>query len=144
MPYCLLPLDGGPPIVLDSNDLVIGRGPDCDFTVRGCDTVSRRHCRLTRLDLDFNVHDLNSRNGVRINGHKIHEPTSLKPGDILRLGGAEFVLALRSHEAIEALSAANVPGEDFVGVTQPVRLIEEPPPKRELKHRKSKSSGRPT
>jgi FHA domain len=140
VPDCLLPLDGGPPIVLDANDLVLGRDPGCDFTIRGADTVSRRHCRLTRSGHYFNVHDLDSRNGVRVNGHRIHEPTSLKPGDFLRLGKAEFVLASRSDEAIAALAAAaNLQTDDFLGVTQPVRLIEEDSPQREPDQSESES-----
>jgi hypothetical protein len=53
--------------------------------------VSRHHARIV-LDGDRAVlYDLNSRNGVKLNGHAIREPTELKDGDRLRIGTQELV-----------------------------------------------------
>jgi cell division protein FtsW (lipid II flippase) len=40
----------------------------------------------------WKYHDLNSKNGSLINGQQVAEPTELKAGDILTIGGADFTL----------------------------------------------------
>ena len=99
MPFCLLPLDGGLPIVLDAPELILGRHPGCDHVLAGPDTVSRWHCRVEQRGHYVQVFDLGSANGVRVNGCKIEQNAPLAPGDRLRLGGAEFVLALAGEAA---------------------------------------------
>jgi hypothetical protein len=53
--------------------------------------VSRHHARIV-LDGDrVVVHDLNSRNGVKVNGVQVKDPTDLRDGDRLRIGTQELV-----------------------------------------------------
>jgi len=65
--------------------LVIGRDPRADITITD-DSVSRRHARIQLHD-DGNwwVHDLDSRNGVFLNGHPI-DKAALSPGDRIHVG----------------------------------------------------------
>jgi len=65
-------------------DLIIGRGPGCDIAL-GDETVSRRHARLVFRDGGWIVQDLESTNGVTVNGAKVGR-CQLRPGDRLRLG----------------------------------------------------------
>lgn len=69
---------------------ILGRSSDCHVTIED-PLVSRHHARIV-LDGDRAVvYDLNSRNGVKINGTPIKEPTELKDGDRLRIGTQELV-----------------------------------------------------
>jgi len=71
--------------------LTIGRLPECDVTIDD-PAVSRRHARITSDGVDYTVEDLNSTNGVRVNGHPVTRAT-LRPGDELDLGGARFTFS---------------------------------------------------
>jgi pSer/pThr/pTyr-binding forkhead associated (FHA) protein len=137
MPFCLLPLDGGMPIVLDAPELILGRHPGCDRVLAGPDTVSRWHCRVEQRGHYVQVFDLGSANGVRVNGCRIEQDAPLAPGDQLRLGGAEFVLALAGEAALAAYERrATPPAVAELAVTQHVASVllddasdlESPPP----------------
>ena len=71
--------------------ITIGRLPECEVTVDD-PAVSRRHARISHDGADFTVEDLNSTNGVRVNGHSVSRAT-LRPGDELDLGGARFTFS---------------------------------------------------
>jgi len=71
---------------------LIGRGRGCDV-ILNLNSVSRSHATLMRdSEGIWKYHDLNSKNGSMINGKKVTEPTELKAGDILTIGGADFTL----------------------------------------------------
>lgn len=69
---------------------VIGRSLDCSLTIED-PLVSRQHARIVIDDRGARLEDLGSRNGVRINGAVIREPTSLRDGDRIRLGTQDLV-----------------------------------------------------
>ena len=62
----------------------IGRSPGCSLTL-GDETVSRWHAELRRTPDGWEVHDLGSLNGTRVNGWRVTR-APLAPGDELRLG----------------------------------------------------------
>lgn len=73
--------------VVVENDVVIGRGKNCNLQVLSND-VSRQHCRLVIGESEVAIRDLGSGNGTMINGQKT-EPnvdTPLISGDIIRIG----------------------------------------------------------
>lgn len=69
---------------------ILGRSSDCHVTIED-PLVSRHHARIVLEGERAILHDLNSRNGVKLNGHAIKEPTELKDGDRLRIGTQELV-----------------------------------------------------
>ncbi len=79
-----------------SAEFVIGRDPSC--TVRydpNQDLISRLHAKITvdkRGPLEFNLVDLNSRNGTFLNRQRIFGSARILPGDTVQLGvgGPEF------------------------------------------------------
>jgi Protein of unknown function (DUF3662)/FHA domain len=71
--------------------VTIGRLPECDVTVDD-PAVSRRHARISHDGVEYTVEDLNSTNGVRVNGHPVTR-APLRPGDELDLGGARFTFS---------------------------------------------------
>ncbi|MEI9984142.1 MAG: FHA domain-containing protein [Aliidongia sp.] len=87
-----------------THELIIGREPPANvvFDGRRDDTVSRRHAliKIQRGNrLRFTVADLDSTNGVRVNGKDIAGEHDLVPGDIVELspGGPAFSIAVEAE-----------------------------------------------
>jgi pSer/pThr/pTyr-binding forkhead associated (FHA) protein len=81
----------GHDLVLGKPELTIGRGAECDVTLSS-GLVSRRHARL-RVDGDgVTIEDLQSRNGVYVNGEMVRETRLLEIGDRIDIGGEELEL----------------------------------------------------
>ena len=71
---------------------LIGRSRGCDV-ILNLNSVSRSHGTLIRdSDGVWKYNDLNSKNGSAINGVPVTEPTILKAGDVLTIGGSDFTL----------------------------------------------------
>jgi len=68
----------------------IGRSARCALTLAH-DTVSRRHAELRRTPDGWEVRDLGSLNGTRVNGWRVMS-APVGPGDELRLGDVVVVL----------------------------------------------------
>ena len=62
----LVPLGGGPDHPLMKPRVTVGRQPPCDIVLR-VGTVSSQHCALELTEGYWQVKDLGSRNGIRIN-----------------------------------------------------------------------------
>jgi pSer/pThr/pTyr-binding forkhead associated (FHA) protein len=69
----------------------IGRSPGAEFIVDAA-LVSRLHCRVTAGAAVLEVADLDSTNGIFVNGERVAQ-ASLKEGDRLGVGGVEFVVS---------------------------------------------------
>jgi hypothetical protein len=78
----------GKTFVIDRPRAVIGRSSRCDFVVDD-PNVSRRHAELQRRGSDWYVVDLDSTNGVSVNGERARS-TRLAPGDEIALGTARL------------------------------------------------------
>lgn len=75
----LEPLGGGNSIPLVKEQLRIGRRESCDICLRFAN-VSSEHCELRLEHGYWSVRDLNSKNGVKVNGERVPEKR-LYPGD---------------------------------------------------------------
>jgi hypothetical protein len=82
--------DGQEHTVKDSG--VIGRLPECEITLQD-PSVSRRHARLARTDDRWEIEDLGSTNGVKLNGASVGRAT-LTDGDTLELGNVRAAFTL--------------------------------------------------
>jgi len=84
-----------------SHELVLGRDAGCAVQLSGSD-VSRRHAALRRPSPDAraSIVDLDSRNGVFVNGRRVAE-AALGPGDVVRLGGWVGVVTAMPGEVVE-------------------------------------------
>jgi hypothetical protein len=69
---------------------ILGRSSECHVTIED-PLVSRHHARIVLEGERAVLYDLNSRNGVKVNGASIKEPAELKDGDRLRIGTQELV-----------------------------------------------------
>src|SRR6516225_5698174 len=84
----LLPVDGGPPIEIDKDLVVVGRKEDCDLRLEH-KSVSKMHCVLVKTDGLLLLRDLGSTNGTRVNGVRVRR-AALLPNDQLTVAGYKF------------------------------------------------------
>jgi predicted component of type VI protein secretion system len=81
----------GDPSVI-ARKATLGRLPDCDVPLND-QSVSRHHARLEPTGRGWIVEDLDSTNGVRVNGERVHR-AELRSGDRLELGNVRLVFSL--------------------------------------------------
>jgi pSer/pThr/pTyr-binding forkhead associated (FHA) protein len=65
--------------------LIVGRDPACDITDTNDPLLSRRHAAFTADSRAAIVRDLDSRNGILVNGAKTKE-AQLTHGDVVQIG----------------------------------------------------------
>jgi len=70
-------------------EILIGRSRDADLLLRD-PSVDSRHAKVIRRDGEFFLVDMESLNGVFLNGRRIYRET-FKPGDTIRLGQTELL-----------------------------------------------------
>lgn len=105
------------------DDVSIGRneGNSIRLTERN---VSRRHARLLRQDGALMLEDLNSYNGIRVNGLRIQGRTPLTEGDRIQIG--DYMLALQGDTIVEA-GPSRVEDVDEKLIGPPPEPLEGPP-----------------
>lgn len=84
----LLPLDGGPPVDLAKEMILVGRQEDCDLRLDH-KSVSKMHCVLVKTDGLVMLRDLGSTNGTRVNGTRVRR-AALLPNDKLSVANFHF------------------------------------------------------
>ena len=70
---------------------VVGRSASCTITIDD-PSISREHAEIVVDDRGARIRDLNSRNGVRVNGARITTETALGDGDKIALGQQDLVV----------------------------------------------------
>jgi predicted component of type VI protein secretion system len=88
MPAQLVALNDGPSILVDKPILLLGRHPECDIQIDSR-KISRRHCCIAQVNDYLVVRDLDSTNGIRINGVRVVEGR-LVSGDELTVGSHRY------------------------------------------------------
>ncbi|MHB1423777.1 MAG: FHA domain-containing protein [Gemmataceae bacterium] len=84
----LLPLDGGSPIDIKKDLVIIGRKEDCDVRLEH-KSVSKMHCALVKTDGLLLLRDLGSTNGTRVNGTRVRR-AALLPNDQIGIAHYKF------------------------------------------------------
>ncbi len=80
----LVPVGGGDPIPLIRPVLVLGRRETCDIPLR-FPNISGQHAELSFRNGFWYVRDLNSTNGIKVNGNRVQEKC-LHPNDEIAIG----------------------------------------------------------
>jgi pSer/pThr/pTyr-binding forkhead associated (FHA) protein len=90
MPRLIAKLPGGPKTIpLGDEALTIGRTNDNKLPL-DADGVSRKHAQILFVGKGYEVVDLGSRNGTKVNGQKVPRAI-LKSGDVVHIGGVDLV-----------------------------------------------------
>ena len=84
-------------------EVVVGRHSQADIRLPLAD-VSRQHCRLVHIDGKWHIFDLDSLNGLYINGTRVHH-AQLMHRDVLRIGGYQLEVDLHSTTQTVVLPA---------------------------------------
>src|SRR6476659_10844187 len=92
----LLPLDGGSPIEITKDLVVVGRKEDCDVRLDH-KSVSKMHCVIVKTDGMLFLRDLGSTNGTRVNGTRVRR-AALLPNDQLTIAHFKFRVYLGPDE----------------------------------------------
>jgi pSer/pThr/pTyr-binding forkhead associated (FHA) protein len=104
----LIPVGGGDPIPLLKKNLLVGRRESCDIVLR-FSNVSAHHCQLTVNGGYWYVKDMESRNGIKVNGVRVTEKR-LSPGDELLVAKHKYEVQYSPME----LGAVGPPPDDDV------------------------------
>src|SRR5438067_13332572 len=88
----LVPVDGGAPIEIIKDLVVIGRKEDCDVRLEH-KSVSKLHCVVVKTDGLLLLRDLGSTNGTRVNGTRVRR-AALLPNDQLAIAHFKFRISL--------------------------------------------------
>ncbi len=68
------------------NEITMGRAPGCAVLLDDDNFASSVHARIYKLNGEFWVEDLGSRNGTFVNAVRLEEPIRLRRGDSIRVG----------------------------------------------------------
>ena len=84
----LTPVGGGDPFPLSKKEIVCGRHKSCDV-VLNFHNVSGKHCKLVLSEGYWYVLDMQSTNGVKVNGTKVTD-RRVDPGAVLAISKHNF------------------------------------------------------
>ena len=130
----LAPLGGGDPIPLIREELTVGRRESCDVCMR-FPNISGLHCQLNFRNGYWYVRDLNSTNGIKVNGLRVQEKV-LHPRDELTIGKRKYTIDYEMPTGQSVLEEADE--EDIMGQSLLEKAGLENP--RNAKKRRSSSS----
>lgn len=80
-------------VLVPPRGATIGRSRDCDVVLEDSG-ISRRHAALRPEGTVWEIEDLGSTNGVRVNGRAIHGAHELRPGDRIEMGSTEILFEI--------------------------------------------------
>ncbi|MCZ6464367.1 MAG: FHA domain-containing protein [Proteobacteria bacterium] len=83
-------------IVWDTQDLSVGRSPECDLVIDD-DDVSRQHVIFRKESSGYWVEDAGTSNGTHVNGEPI-ERHQLASRDVIRIGALELTFLKTSKD----------------------------------------------
>ena len=86
----LTPVGGGDPFPLSKKELTVGRHKSCDI-VLNFTNVSGKHCKLVLSEGYWYILDLQSTNGVKVNGNKTTDHR-IDPGALVAISKHMFKL----------------------------------------------------
>ncbi|MCA9628281.1 MAG: FHA domain-containing protein [Myxococcales bacterium] len=105
-------------------ETILGRSPYCSIVISD-DLVSREHCALRLTSDGLTVTDLNSTNGVRVNGTPVKGAQSVQPGDVLTVGTALLEIVRMDTMASRARTTTRSDLEVPKGLENTVTLTQE-------------------
>ena len=101
----------------ETSALTLGRGDDVSIRLEHA-TISRQHARLNPApDGAWSIEDLQSRNGIRLNGVPLPRPQPLAAGDRVIFGDLEATFRAAPPEERAADAARDAESDPAVGCT---------------------------
>lgn len=110
----LIPADGGPPVTIEKDMILVGRNEECELRLDH-KSISKLHCILVKTDGLILVRDLGSTNGTRVNGQRVRR-AALLPNDNFAVANFKYRVDF---------GPISEPGPDDVDLS-PTRLVAVP------------------
>jgi pSer/pThr/pTyr-binding forkhead associated (FHA) protein len=107
-PLCLTIRGTNTSVPVTRAEVIVGRHSKADIRLTLPD-VSRRHCRLVFVEGKWHICDMDSLNGVYVNGVRVREAV-LSHRDVLTIGGHVLEVDMRSHSPTILLPFARPTG----------------------------------
>jgi FHA domain len=85
----------GREMVLDKNELTIGRAESCDLGLFGDSSIDGVHARIERQGESYFLADAGSEGGTFLNNRRVTQATKLHAGDLIRVGGSVLMFGER-------------------------------------------------
>ena len=127
----LVPTGGGDPIPLLKHKLLIGRRGPCDIALK-FPNVSSRHCELELVNGYWQITDVGSTNGIKVNGNRCSEKF-LMPGDTVTIAKHRYEISyspdpsapipIEEEEDVFAKSLLEKAGLERMGRSQRPRRV---------------------
>jgi adenylate cyclase len=124
----LVPVGGGDSIPLIRDQLTIGRRESCDVCLR-FPNVSGLHAELSFRDGYWFIRDMNSTNGVKVNGVRVPQKVLL-PGDEVRIAKRRFTIQYElaaGRRALEEIMEEDIMSQSLLeraGLVRPRRDLD--------------------
>jgi adenylate cyclase len=133
----LVPVGGGDTIPLERTPLVVGRRESCDICLR-FPNISGKHCELSFKNGFWYIRDLDSTNGIKINGEPLARGGNkiVAPGDTLRIGKRDYKIEYTPTDRLSRIDELmeEEEEEDVMGVSLLEKAgLEHPPSERPKK-----------
>jgi predicted component of type VI protein secretion system len=96
----LVPLEGGTPIEIVKDLVVVGRKEECDIRLDH-KSISKLHCVVVKTDGLLLLRDLGSTNGTRVNGQRVRR-AALLPNDQLQIASLRYSVQVVADEPAPA------------------------------------------
>jgi pSer/pThr/pTyr-binding forkhead associated (FHA) protein len=93
----LIPLEGGTPIEITKDLVLVGRKEECDLKLDH-KSISKLHCVVVKTDGLLLLRDLGSTNGTRVNGQRVRR-AALLPNDQLQIASLRYTVQFTADEA---------------------------------------------
>ena len=90
---------------IGARPVTIGRHPDCDVVIEDV-SVSRQHAHIIRVNGDYYVEDLQSRNGTQVNNSDIQRRTRLFDGSQIKICDVLFKFQVGEEELAPSRTGA--------------------------------------
>jgi pSer/pThr/pTyr-binding forkhead associated (FHA) protein len=98
----LVPVDGGTPIEITKDLMLVGRKDDCDIQLEH-KSISKQHCVIVKTEGLLLLRDLGSTNGTRVNGQRVRR-AALLPNDQVNIASLRFKVSF--SDSIPEMSGA--------------------------------------
>jgi pSer/pThr/pTyr-binding forkhead associated (FHA) protein len=93
----LIPMEGGAPVDIAKDLVLVGRKEDCDIRLDH-KSISKLHCVLVKTEGLLLLRDLGSTNGTRVNGQRVRR-AALLPNDQIQLASLRYTVQVVTDEA---------------------------------------------
>ncbi len=99
------------------NEIIIGRNESNEISLDGLQ-ISNQHARLKKTNKGISVEDLNSTNGVYVNGERVSR-TDIQSADAIQIGS--FVLKIDENQNVCVFDIRSKTRIDSIGITKDVK-----------------------